>query len=91
MTQFVHAVLDASSQPEGEFLVGAVLVAQHFEEDALETWLALQKTHSGSMLRSALSSFSHAEGVFVSPNGTPLHILLVEVTAAGVYRPLMPA
>lgn len=89
--QFVRSVLDASAQPEGEHLVGGVLVARRFEECALEAWLALQKTYSGSVFRSALSSFSHAEGVFVSPNGSTLHILLVELTESGEYRPLMPA
>jgi hypothetical protein len=87
----IQAALDASLQSEGKTLCGAVIVAKRFEEKALEAWGSLQKKHTGSFLRAALGTFSHTEGVFTNSQGVPIHILLVEWTESGKFRPLMPA
>jgi len=88
---FVARVLAVRAHPEGAKVSGAVLIAPAFDDEALQAWMQLIKTHAGSLMRSTLSTLSHVEGVFHTDGGASVHILLVERTEDGVDRPLMPA
>lgn len=89
--QFVRHVVRTRESPEaGQTIVGAVLMAPSFRDDALSRWMELQKVHGGGLILGTIDAFAHLEGRFHTRAG-PVHILLVERGEDGTCRPMMPA
>jgi serine/threonine-protein kinase len=89
--EFVRAAVSAKGHAQGAELTGAVLISDEFRDEALEAWLELNRQHAGNFVRATLGAFAHTEGLFHTSGGGSLHILLIERSADGSYRPLMPA